>query len=701
MNKLITKFGFSATALVPFILLNAYSPDVASQDAEPAILKCKQCVKYTGWMGEIDFGFSYVNNDSLKFGDYRGLEKEGTYAELDGEMYYRSLDGNFANIYAENLAQESRILDVRAGNRGFYEVRFGWQEIPKYRGYDAQTPFIGSGGQNLTLPDNWVKANTTFGMTALHESLVPEQLKTLRKNLNAGVTFNMFNSLKYRFDYQRQQKEGTRVLSGGMFYSNASLLPAPVNFVTDIIDMDLTWSGKRAQLQVGFVNSEFNGGYSSLTWQNPFNSQAIHDTLRAALEPSNSFQQFNASAAIAITQRIKLTGQAAVGSMKQNDPFIPYTINPRYSDQPLPRESLNGKVDVNSYNFTGKLFARLNNKLSFTARGKWDERENKTPIDTYTPVITDLIPFGSRENRPYGYKREKYSADLRYRPTRALRVSAGARQENIDRTLQAVETTKERTWWGEFKISPSYKAELRVKMENAQRELKDYMQPEDGGPVDHPLMRKFHLADRDHERLVVDLDLMPTESLGVNFSYMKAKAEYDKSEIGLQNSDDASLTVNVNYSIGPKLNIYGFYTRDQIDADMLNTTGGNADPWSAETNDTINTYGLGVSSDISEKSSFGIDYVSSVSKGEILVQTNEEGPFDPLRTDLESIKLYFDYKINDHWGYKLYAEQEKYNSEDWQIDAATVDGVGAILSMGQVSPDYKVWYYRFQLSYRF
>ena len=270
MNKLISKFGFSTTALVPFILLNAYSPDVSSQDADPAIYKCRQCVKYTGWMGEIDFGFSYVNNDSLKFGDYRGLEEEGTYLELDGEMYYRSLDGNFADIYAENLAHESRILDVRAGNRGFYEVRFGWQERPKYRGFGAQTPFIGSGGQDLTLPSDWVKANTTFGMTALQDSLVPEPLKTLRKNLNAGLTFKVFNSLSYRVDYQRQQKQGTRVLSGGMFYSNASILPAPVNFVTDIVDMDLTWSGKRAQVQVGFLNSDFNGGYSSLTWQNPF-----------------------------------------------------------------------------------------------------------------------------------------------------------------------------------------------------------------------------------------------------------------------------------------------------------------------------------------------------------------------------------------------------------------------------------------------
>ena len=344
----------------------------------------------------------------------------------------------------------------------------------------------------------------------------------------------------------------------------------------------------------------------------------------------------------------------------------------------------------------------MNNKLSFTARGKWDERDNKTPVDVYTPVATDLLPITSRYNRPYSYKRQKYSADLRFRASRALRVSAGARQENIDRTLQAVERTEETTWWGEAKLSPSYKAQLRLKMESAHRDISDYGQPDDGGPVDHPLMRKFYLADRDQDRVLVDLDLMPTESLGINLNYMQAKSDYNESEIGLQSSDDESYTVNLNYTVGAKLNIYGFYTHDEIDADLLNTTGGSAQPWSAITHDVINTYGLGLSSDVSDRSSLGIDYVSSVSKGEISVQTTAlEDPFDPLRTNMKSLKLYLDYKINDHWGYKLYAEQEEYSSEDWSIDGIAVDGISSILSMGEVSPDYKVWYYRFQLSYRF
>ena len=125
-----------------------------------------------------------------------------------------------------------------------------------------------------------------------------------------------------------------------------------------------------------------------------------------------------------------------MGRMKQNDPFLPYTINPIYSDLPLPRESLDGKVDTTTYNFAGKLYARINNKFSFTARGKWDKRDNKTPVDLYTPVVTDLLPIGPRYNRPYSYKRQQYSADLRYRFDRIISLSGGVRQYNMDRTCR-------------------------------------------------------------------------------------------------------------------------------------------------------------------------------------------------------------------------------------------------------------------------
>jgi len=702
MKRLSRKFGFSISALLPVFLLTAHNPVIAEEEAEPSIYGCKQCVKYTGWRGTIDFGAAYINNDSYRFGDYRGLEKEGLYAAVDGDVHFRNLQGNYFDMYVHNLGYQSREIDMRGGNQGFYEVRFGWQEIPRWIGYGTQTPFLGVGSDVLTLPDDWVKANTTSGMTALQSNLVGEPLKTKRKIFDAGGTLNFMSNWSFRIDYQRQKKEGLRTLGAGMYFSNASILPTPIDFTTDLFDTAITWMNKRAQVELGFISSKFDNGNSSLTWQNPFSSSPQHTAFRAALEPGNKFHQFNLSGAVAITPRIRLSGQAAMGRMKQNDPFLPYTINPIYSDLPLPRESLDGKVDTNTYNVAGKFYARISNKFNFTVRGKWDKRDNKTPVDLYTPVVTDLLLVGPRFNRPYSYKRQQYSADLRYRFDRKLSMSGGFRQHNLDRTLQEVKRTKESTVWGQFKITPTFNTEIRIKGELADRDISDYMQLDDGSAINNPLLRKFNMADRDRNRLLLEFDFMPIDSFSINLGYIHAESDYKKSLLGLQKSVDESYSVNLNYAISPTINAYAFYNLDYIDADITNTSGGNSLPWVANTQDRIETAGIGLSAAISEKSSLGVDYVYAGSTGKISVKTSaDEDPFDPLKTSLKNFKLYFDYNFSDHWGYKLYAEREQYDSRDWAIDGFGVDGINSVLSMGEQSPEYSVWYYRFQISYRF
>ena len=702
MKKFCRIFGFSASAFLPVLLLSVAGQSVQAQETEPAIYSCKACVAYTGWRGTLDFGLGYVSEESLRFGDYRGLQEKGSYAALDGDVHFKNLQGHYFDLYARDLGYDSRQLKMRGGNTGFYELRFGWQEIPKYRGYGTQTPFLGVGSDHLALPVDWVHSSSTGGMTELQSSLAAAALKTERRTLDAGATLNFARNWSYRIDYQRQEKKGSRTLGGGLYMNNASIVPAPIDFTTDQFDMALAWSGNRAQIRLGFIGSYFDNGNDSVTWQNPFSANPKIAFFRAGLEPDNEYYQFNLSGTFALTQRIQLSGQASMGRLSQNDPFIPYTINPFYSDRPLPRTSLDGEIDTSTFNLAGKLFARVNNRLSFTARGKWDERDNNTPVDTYAPVVTDLVPVLDRQNRPYGYTREQYSADLRFKAHRNVRLSGGAGQKNVERTLQAAERTEETTYWGEIQANPFVSSQLRFKLESSSRDVSDYQQPDDGRPLDHPLMRKFNQADRDRERVVVELDLMPVGALGINLSYFQAKSDYKNSDVGLQESNDESYSINLNYAVGTKVNLYAFLTRDDIDADMLNFAGVGDIPWQAVTNDRITTFGIGLSSRINEKSSIGLDYVSSDSTGNILVQTGlQEDPFDPLKTDLSNAKIHYDREVNDHWGYKLYAEYEKYSSRDWAIDGLGADGLGSVLTMGEQSPGYSAWYLRVQASYRF
>lgn len=702
MKTLTRKLGHGLTTLLPVVLLSVTGVQAQeqAQAEDPAIYSCRQCVRYTGWSGYLDFGFNYLSDESLRFSDYRGLDEQGTSLAVDANLHYRNLKGWYFDLYAVDSMLDNRQFDARGGKQDTFELRLGYQKIPKYRGYGTQTPFLDVGSDNLSLPSDWVYAPTTGQMTALQDSLAKAALKTQRKIFDAGATVQLGGHWSYRVDYQRQEKKGTRTMAGGLF--NAALVPAPVDFTTDIIDMALGFTSKRAQLQVGFMSSYFDNGNTSLTWRNPFGSRPENYYLRTALEPDNEFHQVSVSGALVITPRIRLSAQGSMGEMSQNDPFLPYSTSPSFDDLVLPRESLNGKLDTSTYNFTGKLFARLSNSLSFTARGKWDERENTTPVDLYETVTVDLLQQNDRYNRPYGYEREKYSADLRYRAGRYVRFAAGGEQENMERTLQAVERSEETTFWGEAKVTPTAGSQLRFKLESAERDVEDYLQPDDGGPIDHPLMRKFNQADRDRDRLVMDFDFMPTDALGVNLSYFRAQSDYTESMLGLQESEETSYTLNLNYAVGNKGNVYAFVTRDNIDARMLNASAIDAVPWDATTADEITTMGLGFSTRIGEKSTIGIDYVSSDSTGDIAVQTSdEEDPFTRLQTDLASTKLYFDFDLTERLSFKLYAEYEEYSSSDWAIDGYGVDGIGSILTMGEESPDYDVWYCRVQASYRF
>lgn len=700
MNTHTRKLGFGLTALLPLVLMCASSAQAQDDTADPAIYSCKQCVKYTGWRGLFDFGLGYVSDESLRFADYRGLDEDGTVLDISGDLHFRNLEGWYFDLYAVDSMFDSRATEVRGGKQDRFELRFGWAEIPKYRGIGTQTPFLDVGSDNLSLPGDWVYAPSTDQMTALQDSLAVAELKTQRKTFDAGATFKLGGHWSYKVDFQRQKKQGTRTFSGGLF--NAAYAPLPVDYVTDILETSLAFTSKRGQLQIGFMRSGFDNKYASLTWRNPFASRAGNEYIQAALEPGNEFTQFNLSGALVITPRIRFSGQAAFGELTQDDPFLPaYSTNPAFDDLVLPRTSLDGRLDTDTYNLAGKLFARLGKGLSFTARGKIDERENKTPVDVYTPVLLDLLQYRDRYNRPYSYKREQYSADLRYRVGSHFRVSAGAVQNDMERTLQEVELSEETTFWGEVKANPTYNSQLRFKFESAEREVDDYLQPDDGGPVDHPLMRKFNQANRDRERVVIELDLAPAEKFGINLSYFNARSDYTESVVGLQESEEQSFTIDLNLAVGETGNMYAFLTRDNIDSNMAHAANMSTETWYASTSDEITTIGFGFSSKVGEDSSIGLDLVSSDSNGGILVQTGDDEPFDRLSTNLSNARFYFDHEINDHWGYKLYAEYETFDARDWAIDDYGVDGIGSILTMGEESAHYDVWYFRIQASYRF
>jgi MtrB/PioB family decaheme-associated outer membrane protein len=313
-----------------------------------------------------------------------------------------------------------------------------------------------------------------------------------------------------------------------------------------------------------------------------------------------------------------------------------------------------------------------------------------------------MVPKPERPNRPYSFTRDQYELELRWRARNRIRLTGGIRQKNIERSLQSVEETKERTYWGEATLSPWAVAQLRVKFETSDRDASPYALLEDGGPIENPLMRKFHLAERDRDGAIIELDLSPLERLGISLSYFSAEDEYSASVVGLQESEEQSLSLDLNYAINSKMSIYAFFNRQDIDSELSSISGDTGLPWNAATDDRITTVGVGFSGQISDKVSIGFDWVSSDARGRVLTETGQgEDPFPTLKSDLRNARVHLSYALSDQWGLKFYAEHENYDSEDWYIDDLGPDALLSVLTLGAVSPDYNVTVLRLLASYEF
>jgi hypothetical protein len=65
------------------------------------------------------------------------------------------------------------------------------------------------------------------------------------------------------------------------------------------------------------------------------------------------------------------------------------------------------------------------------------------------------------------------------------------------------------------------------------------------------------------------------------------------------------------------------------------------------------------------------------------------------------MRLRLAYRPDRPWGWTLSAERERFESFDWQIDGLPPDGLDAILTLGEQSPDTRLLLLRLQAHYRF
>ncbi len=675
-------------------------------------------------VNEIEVGLWYLSDDAYRFGRYNGMTEAGPYIIGDMRVKEYAENGDFWRLRGTNLGLDSQYLMFQAGTQGAHSLTFEYDQLPDYENNTGATPFLGAGSTNLLLPSGYVPETAEFDLNDpknftsklpadLNRFLLPFDQKTERERVKLGGKLFLKSRWELDGSIQQETKRGTDWTGasmgpteeeGVMLKTTGALLPEPVDFETNKIHAALRYHGKQTQWDFNYRGSLFSNKENSLTWQDPFD---LDRTGRLALEPDNQMHQLSAAMGHTLSASNRLTGLLSVSRLTQDDDFLPYNTSTTVDD--LPRSSLDGEVWL--YKGQMKLTSRPIHKLRLSAKYDYDERENKTPIATYSYYVADgisgeIIPNKAwpKQNDPLSFKRHQLNLSANYQFNSKMGLRGGIKYKQMDRDSmdQERETTQEQTLTLKWSMRALEELELDLYGEHTQRRGSIYETRRD----ENPAMRTFYLADLDRNKLGASFYYIPTDrlSLGLTGEYMDD--DYIESILGLTEAQQYSLLLDASYQISERISSHAFYTHDAFKSTNAGAQGKllTTPDWYAELEDTIDSAGLGFNlNKFLDKWDLGADLIYTRSRGKIhminntTIPTNPDTIADPddptqqfpdLKTSLTSLQLWTNYRYSGTISYRFSYRYEDYSSEDWTVDNLEADSVDHLLLLGEDRLDY-------------
>jgi MtrB/PioB family decaheme-associated outer membrane protein len=641
--------------------------------------------------GEIEYGVGYVSQDSYEFGRYNGLKDQGAYPIGGFDLRLKPGHPDYLHFQGADLGLESRSIELEYGRQGQFDTHIKYQQLPSLKFDSGETPYTGAGNDRLHYTGQFREL----------------QVKTERKQLGGGISFVPAKNWLISLSASREKKEGTGVI-GGALASNSDqavvgntvtgLLPEPIDYTTDKFDIKLGFADKKVQWELGYNMSLFDDNQDSLTWDNFQPGPDMPDVGRLALPPDNQFHQASLTAAYQVADTTRLTTLVSAGAMLQDDDFQPYRVGA--STAALPENSLDGKVYVYSarLGMTSRPFRPLRLNMSY----RYDERNNDSSHGRYTYNILDSDnTAGPVSNRPLNYRKQKIDLSGQYRFNRYVDGVLGYAYGKVDRDNADAEENQENSVSAQLKLHPRADLDLSVMLSRMDRDASGYLAESEN---QNPLVRKYYMADDKQDKAGLTLSYMPhsTVTLGLSADYLKD--DYDKTSIGLTESKSRVYSADISYTPVENLVFYGFYTREDIDASQAGSDSGGAPDWQADFDDRIETFGAGVKiTGLADRWDIGADFVHNDANSSINMHHDSlpAVPYPDLKNDLNSLRLYASYRVDESKSFKLSYLHEKYDSDDWAVDGVDAGPAGNTLLLGNDSPNYDVDVFMVSMRYRF
>ncbi len=680
---------FPRTLVAPVVLL---APALVFAQVDTSDWACESCPFDEGYRADVNAGGTYVGEDgAIRFGNATGYDEKGGYANVDGDGRYTS-DGYRLDWMIEDLGLSSRVIEMDGGRQGTFGFHVGYRELP-YRRFDTtRTVFNPSTSDTLTLPSSWVPAGLTTDMTQLSSSLRGRTIESDRQIIDAGGNWKPARAFRLYADFQRQNRDGIDI-TGGSSYTQSSLLPRWFDYQTDLIDAGIQYGTDRASLTLAYFGSYFTNQNASLTWDTPFTSHLASVSIEWRWHRTTIFSRSRFQVLTGWTQWDTVVAfTLASGRGEQNEPLLPYTVNPFVNADALPRSSLGGEVDTANYALTVTSRPLPKGRIKFAYR--FDERDNKTLQSDWNRVITDFFVSGDIEqNVPYSFERSAVSLSGELVVWKDIRISAGGERKIVKRDYQEVAEQTVDSGWGQARWRPLAWLDLRVKGGASERDIDRYDESVAVSLGQNPLMRKYNLAYRYRSYGEFIASITPLDS-PVSFSttVLFADDRYNKSLLGMTDSEELRATADVSWAVSDSSSVYLMVGHENIDALQLGSEQFDVWDWSAKHNDTFNHIGAGFHwRQVDGKYDIRLDYNRTDGETTVDYLSVSGGPsrLPDLTSTMDAARMEVAYRWSDRIDATLDLRYESFKVADYALVSPST--IPTVLTLGAQPYDYKVW----------
>jgi len=714
-------------------------------------------------------GVSAFGGQSLaKYYEYSTI-KPGPF--LGGWVSTGSNDGLYQiDAWAKNVGYSDQQYELDASKAGRYYIGIGWDQTPHVYSTSAQTLYNGVGSTHLTLPPGLSNqlfgdagctpgpAGCGFPVTPANAAKLQQDITSNSHQTDIGIRRDTV-AVDYRYtpddhwdvraNYSNTRRSGT--LPDAVLFSPSTAgvrvdVPKPVADTTQNYGASGEYAGtsfwnQKYNVKVAYSGSTYTDDASSYTVENPFcPTGAVNVVCAPSFSPSaptalmsswpnNQSNGASTTAGVDLPFNSRYMGTVAYTNMRQNQPFLPFTITPftasggvpaGWGGPPgipvtsvaaLPAQSLNGNINTVLVNnvITTQVTPDLKIKTSY----RFYDYDNGSPEIKFADwMLVDAVsaknffaPLAPVQSISISYNKQNIGSEINWRPSNAWNLGAIYGYERYDWVRTDVDSTHENSAKAYVDWKPIGWVTARASVLGSERRYDSYdylafvgsSQWPNGANVTQysTAYRQFMFDNRDRVRAQASLAVDVFHNFTVTPTITARNDDYlldPTKQVGLNSDRAISTGVELAWVAGPDTKFVMSYMRDH--QEQLITSAGQSVPpfplntfYTANVVDTIDTYLFGIQHAlIPNKFEVGLNYRFVFERNsQPLIFANGLGPsaatggqFPDVNTTYQRLEALAKYTFDDDfvrsmgWNGKVTARLryawESNRVTNWQTD---------------------------------